>query len=341
MNNHTSQRIAILRFTMIFGVVVLHTPLYVPIAEIGTDAFSQIKAFFQLAFFRGAVPVLTFISGYLLFQSNLDTKPLKLYAKKARVLLLPFLVFNLGLLAFVLATGIASVKASNTKEWLDVAFGLYGKPINYPLNFLRDMMALMLIAPLLGGLLRENSFIGLAGTIVFFLLDYDGKFILRNDMPVIFYLGAMASFHKWDMQRLDKLALPCLAAFVGLCAAFIHYRMTNNNVLRFAAPLLLWPAASLLQGNVIGKALERMSKYSFFVFLSHAPVLALLWDGYQRMHEPVPYPVFWVVAPVITTAFLIGVYEGLMHVCPSLFRAVLGLSVERNKNSKNPVVFVE
>lgn len=40
-----STRISILRFVMIFGIVILHTPLYVPIDQVGSHAFDMIKAF--------------------------------------------------------------------------------------------------------------------------------------------------------------------------------------------------------------------------------------------------------------------------------------------------------
>ncbi len=65
-------RIAMLRLLMIIGVVVLHTPPYVSVTEIGPGIFDFIKALFQNAAFRATVPVLTVISGYLLFRSGLD-----------------------------------------------------------------------------------------------------------------------------------------------------------------------------------------------------------------------------------------------------------------------------
>jgi succinoglycan biosynthesis protein ExoH len=79
-----SQRIAILRFIMIFGVVLLHTPLYVDIGSVGNDWFSLTKAFFQSAVFRSTTPVLAMISAYLLFNARLDTQLAKLARKKTR-----------------------------------------------------------------------------------------------------------------------------------------------------------------------------------------------------------------------------------------------------------------
>ena len=81
-------RIAFLRIVMIFGVIVLHTPAYVPMAAIGSGWFDMVKAFFQLAVFRASVPVLTVISGFLLFKSCIDQEPLRCLTKKTRTILL-------------------------------------------------------------------------------------------------------------------------------------------------------------------------------------------------------------------------------------------------------------
>lgn len=76
-------RIDLLRFIMIFGIVVLHTPQYVNIADVGSGWFDLLKAFFQSAVFRCTVPVLTTISGYLLFKEGLDRNYRKLAAKRS------------------------------------------------------------------------------------------------------------------------------------------------------------------------------------------------------------------------------------------------------------------
>ncbi|WP_313030735.1 acyltransferase family protein [Massilia alkalitolerans] len=150
-----SDRIAMLRYLMIVGVVILHTPPYVPITEIGPGIFDFIKAFFQNAAFRATVPVLTLISGYLLFRSGLDQDWRRLFNKKARTIVLPFFVFNLLVLASALAAQhLLGLRMSyqllpfDTQTWLDAAFGISASPINYPLNFLRDLIVLMVFAPL-------------------------------------------------------------------------------------------------------------------------------------------------------------------------------------------------
>jgi len=331
LDTNVRDRFNLLRFVMIVGVVMLHTPEYVPITEVGSDWFSLTKAFFQNALFRTTVPVLTFISGYLVFQAKLDLAPMKLLAKKSRSLLLPFLVFNLSVLvAAWLAQTHAGIVLSRDLAgfdpaiWLDAAFGLTGSPVNYPLNFLRDMMALMLIAPLMGLLIRGLPFIGLALCFWFFMNNYDGVLVLRDTMPIVFYMGGLAACRKWNLRALDAYAPHCLALFLLFCVAIVYFRIGNTTALRLISPLLVWPASALLMDSRIGPWCARMNKYSFFIFVAHAPVLMLSWQVYKRAGAGMPYPLYWAAAPLLTTVLLVWLYRIGMKIAPDMLQLALG-----------------
>jgi len=332
-------RIAMLRFLMIFGVIVLHTPPYVPIAEIGSSPFEVLVAFFQHALFRATVPVLTFISGYLLFCSGIDREPLVLLKKKSRSILLPFLFFNLSvllglvLLRELLGINAGNVKLEDTQDWLNAAFGLSGSPINYPLNFLRDLLALFIVAPLLGWLLRRAAWLGLLLVMVNFYFNLDGLFLLRDVMGPVFYIGGMAAVLKWNMRTLDRYAPLLLVMLLGACAYVIHFRVANTNLLRLVAPALIWPAASLLAFSAFGNWLARMSRYSYFLFLAHAPLLLVFSMVYKRFAAIVPYPLFWFLTPVFITAILVLVYKAAMRMMPNTFRVLIGENKRRPRTT--------
>lgn len=324
-------RIALLRFVMIFGVIVLHTPAYVPMAEVGPGWFDTTKAYFQLAMFRATVPVLTVISGFLLFGAGLDQTPARLFKKKARTILLPFLVFNLPLVPLALGAQLFAGIEMSTKlwpfepmAWLNAAFGLTASPINYPLNFLRDLMVLILLAPLFGWLLRRHAWPGLVLVAVVFFPNYDGVLVLRDLMAVLFYVGGMAAVRGWNLRLLDRYALPCLLLFLLACAAIVHFRVADTTYLRLVAPLLIWPAAALLVASRAGPWLVRMSRYSFFMFLAHSPVLLLSWIVYGRTGGAIPYPAYWVLAPILVTAVLVVVYHLGHAALPRLFPVLIG-----------------
>jgi succinoglycan biosynthesis protein ExoH len=341
MDKSVGDRINLLRFIMIFGVVVLHTPEFVPVTSIGTDAFSLIKAYFQNAVFRTTVPVLTFISGYLLFQSGIDRFPKALAAKKFRSLVVPFMAFNLPLVALVwlvqrffhLQTSVQLVPF-DLAVWLDAVFGLLHTPVNYPLNFLRDMVVLMCLAPLMGLLIRRAAALGFVLVSLIFLNNLDQALILRGVMPILFYLGGVAAHKKWNMRALDRYALPCLAVFLLFCGAIIYFRIVNTTALRLVSPLLIWPACSLLLGTRVGNWCARMNKYSFFLFVAHGPMLFVTWLIFKHVGRSLPYPLYWAAAPVLTLAAIVALYHLGMFMLPNVFPILLG---GRGKEQNKPV----
>lgn len=331
-------RIALLRFVMIFGVIVLHTPAYVPMSALGDGWFDAIKAFFQLAVFRASVPVLTVISGYLLFGTCIDREPARCFAKKARTILIPFLCFNLPLLPLALGAELYAGMTLSVNlwpvepmAWLNAAFGLTASPINYPLNFLRDLIVLILLAPLFGWMLRNVAWPGLVLVSVIFLGNFDGHLLQRDLMAVLFYVGGMAAVREWNLRLLDRYAGILFLTFLLACAAVVIFRITNTTYLRLAAPFLIWPATAWLASTRFGSWLSGMSKYSFFLFLAHSPLVLLTWLLYNRFGTAIPYPVYWVVAPLWVSAVLVAVYRVAAASSPRLFASVIGAGTKARR----------
>lgn len=316
LNKEVSQRMNMLRFLMIVGVVVLHTP---PLLELGGQPrtpFEHVVAFFQGAVFRTTVPILTFISAYLIFSAGLDRSPLALYKKKFYSLVVPFIFFNLGLLAITWICQrylnihiFRDLLHADFMKWMDAAFGLRDSPVNYPLHFLRNLVVLVLVAPLLGKLLRSAPFVGLVIVFCIGHFNLEGPILLRNNMLITFYLGGMAALLPVNMLAFDKYRVPALILFCIACIAVVELRVKNLDYLVYVSPFLVWPAASLLTNTRAGIWMTRMSSYSFFIFLAHAPVLAAAWFVYKRYQTLVPLPLFWFATPVLTVGLLVVLWK--------------------------------
>ncbi|MEA3642476.1 MAG: acyltransferase [Lamprobacter sp.] len=329
-----SQRINILRYIMIFGIIILHTPPYVPLAETGASVFDFIKATFQHAIFRTSVPVLTFISGLLLFSASLDQKFKDLALKKTKTILVPLVIFNLPLALAVY--GIQSNHLTNYEfsqslypfhalTWADAIFGLFSSPINYPLNFLRDLYVISLLSPLFGILIRKIPWTGFLVIFIIFWFDFDGDLVLRNTMPIIFYAGGMAALLNWDLRKLDRFAIWLLAAFLIFCFAIVFFQIENRNYLRVISPLLIWPASSLLVNSKFGAWVAGLAKYSFLTFLTHGPLLVVLWIFYQKVLSPIsPYWLFWATTPLFISLAVILIYKFGYRLFPRIMKFIIG-----------------
>ena len=148
--------------------------------------------------------------------------------------------------------------------------------------------------------------------------------VLRDVMAVLFYVCGMSALRGWNLRLLDRYAVPCFLLFLLACAAIVHFRVANTTYLRLIAPFLIWPATAWLATTRLGPWLVGMSKYSFFMFLAHAPVLLLTWLLYSRYGSALPYPLYWVMAPVLVTAILVAVYRIANVLMPRLFPVLIG-----------------
>jgi succinoglycan biosynthesis protein ExoH len=322
-----------MRFLLIFGIVILHVPQYVPLEETAAGWFPFIKAFFQHGLFRSTVPVLTCISGFLLFRSCLDQRFGELVAKKTQTLILPLFLWNFPLIVilFVIQSqGLMSHNFSATLypfdlfTTLDKTFGLVSSPVNYPLNFLRDLFILCLLAPLIGLLLRHLPWIGLAGLSLFFWFNWDGGLVLRNTMPINFYIGGMAAVLHWNLNKLDRFALPFAVLLIACCALIVALEIGDRRWFRVVSPILIWPMMGLIVYTALGRVCRRLAPDAFFIFLSHGPLLLAIWLAYSKLATAIPYELFWISAPFVVLLLCLAVKRFAEKSVPGLLAFMLG-----------------
>lgn len=321
-----------LRFILICVVVFLHISDPPAVATLDfSRPLDVLRAFTQGQLGRICVPALTMISGYLLFNAGLDLAPGKLYRKKARTLLVPFFVFNICyvLLIAVLeySTGFVAfspLRNADPMRLANMLFGIEGAPLNNALHFIRELFILVLLSPLIGLMLRRAPLAGLALVSTVFLFDMDGQLILRNTMAVMFYIGGMAAVGQWDVKKFDRYAPHCALALLVLCAGLLMFRVEDRTLIYIAAPLLVWPMAALLQDTAFGRWAAHHSGYSFFIFLSHMPLIEIVRRIYLHVDHIVPQPLFIYGVPFLLIALLIQLYKALDVLMPKTFSLMVG-----------------
>jgi succinoglycan biosynthesis protein ExoH len=333
IGNAVSNRITMLRPLLIIGVVFLHVAGISDIpSERGPELFSWFAGFFKNGIFRGTVPTMSLISGYLLFSSGLDRLPKRLFSKKFITLAIPFLIFNVYYLIFMVVVNSTVGPAFPRLEsllqsplrFISVMFGIGEYPLNGPLHFVRDMMVAIILVPAMSVLIRNAPWIGLVVLAIFFGSNMDGVLIFRASSLILFYIGGMAAVYKWDVLALDKFAKPCLAVLIVLCLVQIGFRIDNNALLIMVSPFLIWPSVSLLVGTKIEQWAIRFCKYSFFIFVAHMPIIDSLWWGVLNHASWIPYPIYWFAAPLLTVGLLKVIYDMAMKIAPKPFNLAIG-----------------
>lgn len=333
MEKDISNRIAATRYLMVIGIVILHTPPYQSLPELANTPFDLIKAFFSHGVFRTTVPVLTAISGYLLFSSSLPSRPYTLIARKSKAILLPLILWNLPVaLAIFVSQKYQLLSHTFSQQlypidfmaWVNALTGLFELPANYPLNFLRDLFVLLMLAPVFRLLLHYVPYIGLGLISLVYWYNLEGELILRNSMLISFYIGALAASTKWQLTALDKYAWPLLISFLACCLAIAVFDIENREFLRLLAPFMVWPAMSLLINTTAGELLVKFSPVSFLTFLAHGPLLLLFWLVFNKLPLTEPHIVFWFIAPVLVIMVCILTATTLRVSLPSFNKILLG-----------------
>ncbi len=308
-----SDRLSLLRFPLIVGVVFIHayaTTVQTAGAQIGSSQLHPAAALFiemlSQGVARSAVPCFFLVAGLLYFwglPAGVSPHAPK-WRTRVRTLLLPYLFWNLlsaGL--FALAQSLPATRAYfsgaqtpiaelSTLEFLAGLFGVGRAPFSYPFWFIRDLMLLVLAAPLLGLLLRR---LGAPLLVALF-----GAWLLWPGLSMLPSLEALAWFAlgAWLGLR-EREPFPPASWLAGLLLAYA-----------FALPLVVagpWPQARpwLHQGLVaLGvaaalaatawlvtrprwrAALLQLAPASFFVYAAHEPLLTVARKLSYRLLQP-------------------------------------------------------
>lgn len=333
MDERTSRRLWITRYFMVIGIVILHLPPYQPLGEIDGSLFGFIKAFFAHGLFRATVPVLTVISGYLVFSSGLHLQPVKLLIKKTKSVFVPLVLWNIPIALMIYLsqryqllpyTFSAELYPFDPLNWLNAMTGALADPVNYPLNFLRDLFIISLLSPILWPLLTRTPYLGLLVMLIVCYGNLDGWLILRNSMLVNFYVGGLIAIKKWELTRLDSCAIWLLALLIASCAAIVLFRIENRESFRLIAPFLVWPSMRLIVDTRVGDWLYKHSANSFFTFLSHSIFLLLLWMIFKKTPLAAYYPIYWLLTPPITVLLAIFICREFKRRFPRTANVMLG-----------------
>lgn len=334
-----------MRILLIAGIVFVHIP-YDPSTSpyLGTHGVADfIRIYLGDSLFRIGVPCLSAISGYLLFRRGLaGFDHGKVLRSKARTVLLPFLIWNLSFLALVLVAqraGIGSgylpdVIGATPRELASLAFALEAWPINLPLYFLRDLLLCLVLAPLIGHAIMRFPKVTLALFLAFAILPFPNLIFLKKSILFGFSVGVWAALHQVDVKRLDGIAWPVVLS-VGIASVLLAVGLYATgpdypewmNVLRGLVAISgiagAWALSSILVRTRFGKALSGGGGQSFWIFCAHYPVLIVLWMVWNRLGN-VPYPLFYVGAPLVTLALLVIAHAVVRQLAPGLLALLTG-----------------
>lgn len=341
--------ISLLRFPLIVGVVFIHS------LQLSVSEFSGYNFCYNLITEKlcgVCVPLFFFFSGYLFFQ-NIDRLDFCIYKTKIRrrinTLLIPFIFWNLFVVA-IIGTGqlfcpslfsgaFKNVSDFNVKDWLSVFYCSLGtnKPIAYQLWFLRDLIVMSALAPIIYYICRYLKLWWLAALMVLYLLGVKSIVTGLNFFSLFFYCtGCLFGIEKrvfvFDDLKLRYVSILCYFILLILelllneysCAFFFVHRA--NVIVGCIAVLQL--ASIILEKHDITQVFVNKPSIinsSFFIYCYHGIFATFLGKFASSMTNSDVYAVFFYFAIVVLlVVFGVVAYNALLRTLPRFTGIITG-----------------
>ncbi len=366
ISEQTSKRITAIRFLLIVLVVFIHNcytnesiqtiidsggipPVFVE------NAFGRwIKYFITNGIARGAVPLFFMFTAYLQEKKKDDYSIL--LKKRAKSLLMPFIVWNaiyifwfgaLKLLVFFIFPQYVGHPENNMfswtlSEWVHKIFGY--KPdgmgglelpsLAVQFWFIRDLMILVVISPLLKYLLKRFPIALLFFVTAIYVVPIQLYFVLSQ--ALFFYvLGLFWGYYDIPLfETIDKISWK-ETTILYLLSFLFTYKIGNGiNSTEYcfmvicSCVILLKLSAIIVNKEKLYAFCSYLSGFSFFLFAIHHPILNSTVSKLWIRFFPMKNTFFCLLQYFIPTilVILIGTSIGIAikKVCPPLFRVLNG-----------------
>ncbi len=346
-----SKRIEILRFPLIAGIVLIHMHTSdITFSGGFNNPYNVLVTLFSEIVARVSVPLFFILSGFLFFAT---LRPglegfLQKFRSRVSTLLIPFLFWNaLIFLFFAIAQNLPATAHYFTGErplvmqldflqQLTVFFGVgeFQYPVAYQFWFIRDLMIMVLLSPLIYLLLRVAALPLLAALFLLWFFDVRWHTFIQMDPASLFFftLGAWFGMRGFSPEWIDR-RFRMLLLFYG--ALIIIYLATENfylyqGVILAGVAVVFGMTRYLVQMQRIRLALEHLAKYSFFLFALHEPVLSIVRKVMLKVaasQSDLAIFLLYLFSAAVTILLVLFCYRLCERVAPGILRIATGSRV--------------
>lgn len=354
LTGRISSSITLLRFPMAVVILLLHSSFEHEIIE-GNSIFygwsaplyHHLDYAFVQNFCNIAVPLFFLISGFLFFKEgdfSLDLYKTKL-KKRIKSLFIPYLIWNVIICLFYLGVQnmAPSMNSGRNKLILDYSLqdflmmfwsmsyikegGMNG-PMDTPLWFIRDLMVMMLLSPLLYLLIKRLKILFPAFSL---LLYVSGLWLgvpgFSSVALAFFTMGAFFAISHYDFAMFANTNIKFFTVSYFLLLISVVIMKDNGMEISWIKKALVvigvfasigW--AAWLSVNHSFKISTFLTGSTFFVFASHCEVLKVLIRLSSRVgiQSDLYYCIMYFICPLLTLTLVLFIYRCLLRYIPSV-----------------------
>ena len=339
-NKLQSQTFNYLRFPLIVLILTIHT---IDLPHEANSVFSvNIGVIIRYVFATFGVPIFFIISGYYFFYSKNDTDTfnkesyISKLKKRVRTILVPYLLWNIfAILIF------QCVQMSKGNTYIHNGFDLLKMftywlgagnpytPANYPLWYMRDLMFLFVLSPLIYIMLKYLKVwpLLILGGLYFFNIGIGDPFLF-SEMVFFFPLGAYFAIHKKNIIELcNKYAKLSYILFIALIVFNLIFKISViGKITTFVGVVALCNLVSyyLAKGKI--KENKFYSDASFFLYAFHGVPIMILSN---RLSDMLPktdwaYTLNFFASTIIITLLGLGLYYVMKKIMPKFTAIITG-----------------
>lgn len=348
IDSNISQRIEMLRFPLIVGIVFIHMHTAdVQFSTSNQNIYAMLTEYISEILARISVPLFFAISGYLFFFSLLPTLQnyLKKLQSRAYTLLIPFLFWNMVIFLFYLmaqnipftATYFSGERPIVVEltflQNMELFFGIgeFKYPVSYQFWFIRDLILLALLTPLIFIAIRVAPYLFLLIVAIVWFFELMPALYLSLDSTSLFFfsLGAYWGHKKFDFSLIDRgwLALLLLFSLFSLIDLFTE-RVYVTQLTIFLGTLALFSLTSVLNRSLkIKQNLIYLSQYSFFTFAIHEPLLSVIRKLsfiFMKPESDLAIFLVYLFCPILTVSIAIFIYIIVLKWSPDTIQFITG-----------------
>lgn len=339
-----SRSIETLRFPLILFIICLHCYTSTSAITRGHDIYFRLIYLFSLWLGETGVPVFFFISGLLLFYSK------KTYSQKmsSRVitLLIPYLFFNALILCGYLClmylgkTVIIADKDLANYTFIDYIRAFWdrgvwdhgnGSPLQCPLWYIRNLMVLVTISPLIYYIVKYTKLLFPVFFGLLWINAHDSAYTLQS--LTMFSLGTyFPIFGKNPIELCEKYKVFVTSVFIFFAVMdFLHLFVSIPFALPFHRLSLV--ANTFFCISFIGEFLYRhhiysyfLSKSAFFVFCIHYPFVTNLRSLFLKLSasSDIILVIAYLSSVIGVTLLCVFLFGLLKHILPGFMNFITG-----------------
>jgi surface polysaccharide O-acyltransferase-like enzyme len=344
-------RLDVLRFPLIILIVYLHATGFTANFADGSRTLAHADIVEGVQSITGttarvAVPLFFMMSGFLFFRGAAFSAAIYRAKLRSRVksLLIPFLFWNLALFALV-AVGqhvprlapffngqTAPLTSLSPFQMVDAIIGITRYPTAYQFWFIRDLMILVILSPLLWLAARYAGWVVLVALAAGWIFNIWPVPMPAIEPTLFFYLGSFVAIRGWSLFAVDRLGwwlAPLFVLLLGVhCAEYLAYRTDYSLHPAMVVGLIVVLKASrwAAESDRWRERLVALGGASFFVFAVHEPLVTI---GKKFAFHTLPMTAGSVLAtyavlPLLVIGLALGGYWILLKTVPGFLRVIIG-----------------